>query len=214
MKKILFALFSLTALLFFSACTNDDITIDKVLPKHTVSYNVSTQEMYDTFGQVNFIRENYLREDTLCIGVTTFVYDSNGELIDSKMTSLKNFNAAQQSFENLVEGTYTFITVETLLNPLNNYKSSCWSFDDSEKISTLKITQTGRPSRVNILGVCSETISVSDAISLNVTPKAIGSLINFHSYNFDKSKFVKLGFGTQDVLNYYSLDEKINITKT
>ena len=109
MKKILYASFPLAALLFFSACTNDDITIEKVLPKHSVSYNVSTQDMYDTFGQVNFIRENYLREDTLCIGVTTFVYDSNGELVDSKMTSLKNFNAAQQSFENLVEGKYTFI---------------------------------------------------------------------------------------------------------
>lgn len=209
MKKILFASFSLAALLFFSACKNDEITIEKVLPKHSVSYNVSTQEMYDTFGQVNFIRENYLREDTLCIGVTTFVYDSNGDLVDSKMTSLKNFNAAQQNFENLVEGKYTFITIETLLNPIKNFKSSCWSFDDSDKISTLKITQTGRPSRVNILGVCTETVSVSNDVSLNVTPKAIGSLINFHCYNFDKSKFVKLGFGTQDILNYYSLDPMI-----
>ena len=197
------------AFLFLVSCTNDDITIDKVLPKHTITYNVSTQEMYDTFGQVNYIRENYLREDTLCIGVSTFVYDSNGNLVDTKTNTLKNFNATQQSFENLVEGKYTLVTVETLLNPINSNKSSCWSIDDTDKLSTLKITQTSRPSRANIIGVCTESVSVSGDVTLNVTPKAIGSLINFYCYNFENSNFVRLGFGTQDILKYYSLDPQI-----
>ena len=209
MKKILLLSLSLIAFLFLVSCTNDDITIDKVLPKHTITYNVSTQEMYDTFGQVNYIRENYLREDTLCIGVSTFVYDSNGNLVDTKTNTLKNFNATQQSFENLVEGKYTLVTVETLLNPINSNKSSCWSIDDTDKLSTLKITQTSRPSRANIIGVCTESVSVSGDVTLNVTPKAIGSLINFYCYNFENSNFVRLGFGTQDILKYYSLDPQI-----
>ena len=209
MKKVLFASLSLAALLFSSACTNDDITIEKVLPRHSVSYNVSTQDMYDTFGQVNFIRENYLREDTLCIGVTTFVYNSNGELVDNKVTTLKNVNSAQQIFENLVEGSYTFITVETILNPINNNKSRCWSFDDINNMSTLNISQIRRPSRINILGVCTQKVLVSGDETIAATPKAIGSLINFHCYNFKNSNYYNLGFGTQDILKYYSLSPDV-----
>lgn len=211
MKKKIFLSLSLVTSLLFSACTNDDIIIDRVLPKHSVTYNVSTQGMYDTFGQTSYVRENYLREDTLCIGITTFVYDSKGNCVDSKLTTIKNFNSTSQTFDNLLEGQqYTFVTIETLVNPINNNKSSCWNFDDTESLSTLKITQTRRPSRVNILGVCYETVSVSNDVSVNVTPEAIGSFINFHCFNWDNSKYLNLGFATQDILKYYSLDPKLS----
>lgn len=210
MKKYIYLSLFLVASLFFSACTNDDIKIDKLLPKHTVTYNVSTQGMYDTFGQTSYVRENYLREDTLCIGITTFVYDTNGRLVDSKLATIKNFNSTPQTFDNLLEGQYTFVTIETMVNPINNNKSSCWSFDDTENLSTLKITQTRKPSRVNILGVCYETVSVANDVSVSVSPEAIGSFINFHCYNWENSKYLNLGFATQDILKYYSLDPKLS----
>lgn len=209
-KKIFLSLSLVASLILSSACTNDDIKIEKLLPKHAVTYNVSTQRMYDTFGQTSYVRENYLREDTLCIGITTFVYDSKGNYVDSKLTTIKNFNSTPQTFDNLLEGQYTFVTIETMVNPINNNKSSCWRFDDIESLTTLKITQTRKPSRVNILGVCYETVSVTNDVSVNVTPEAIGSFINFHCYNWENSKYLNLGFATQDILKYYSLDPKLS----
>lgn len=209
MKKILFTAFSLVSMLFMASCSNDEITIDKTLPKHSVSYNVSTQDMYDTFGQTSNIRENYLREDTLCIGITTFVYDSNGTLINNKVTCVKNFNAVEQNFENLIEGVYTFITIETLFNPIKGNQSSSWRFDDVELLSTVKITQTSIPSITNIIGVSTNTINLSGDEVLTVTPKAIGSVINFNCYRLEKSNYVYVGFGTQDRLKYYSLNPQL-----
>lgn len=209
MKKILFTAFSLVSMLFMASCSNDEITIDKTLPKHSVSYNVSTQDMYDTFGVVDEFRNDYLRDKNLCIGIFTYLYDSNGELIDNKTSTSSNFNIVQQSFDNLIEGQYTFVTIETLVDPNNGNKSDCWSLDDMQKLSTAKISQNSLAGKGNILGVSTEEVKISENISVSATPKALGSIVNFFCYNFDKSNCVKLGFGTKDLLNYYSLDPQV-----
>lgn len=216
MKKILFAAFSLVSMLFIASCSNEDITIDKTLPKHSVSYSVSTQGMYDTFGIVDDVRNDCLRDNSSNVGVLTYLYDAKGELIDSKITTLNNFNIAQQTFDNLEEGQYTFVTIETLVNPDNENKPYCWRIYDMEKLSTAKISQfreDGKsyyPTEIfDVLGVSTEIVSVSNDVSVTVYPKALGSIVHFYCFNFDKSEYANLAFGTKDIINYYILDPKV-----
>lgn len=209
MNKILFIAVSLFSLLTIS-CSNDDIEIEKVDPLHDVTLNISTQNMYDEFGITNRIRDGYLRDGGRVIGITTFVYDSKGNLVKEQMTPQNNFNNVSQTFEGLVEGDYTFVTVETLLNPDDDYKAEDWTFDDTEKLSTVKISQVYTNLYYgSVLGVATTNVSLSGDQSINITPKAIGSLVKYYPYDLEETNFVKFAFVTNDVLDYYSLNPQL-----
>ena len=211
MKKILFLAVSLFAM-FAVSCTNDDIEIEKIGRKFKLIYNVSTQSMYDTFGLTNDIRENYLRDQSLCIGVTSFLYDSNGNLVDKKFSSLFTFNTVTEEFEDLLEGDYTVVTVETLVDPEDDFNAEDWSFVDEKKLSTLKIRQDDHyVYRTSVLGVCSANVSISSSDqTINVTPNAIGTLVEIHTDNFEKSPYAYVGFATNDVIEAYKLDPNLS----
>ena len=191
--------------MFAVSCTNDDTEITKASPKHNVTLNVGTRGMYDEFGIADRVRDSYLRDGGRVIGITTFVYNSEGNLVDSQITSLSNFNLASQVFENLVEDDYTFVTIETLLNPDDEYKADDWTFDDTEKLSTLKISQASSITYYSsVLGVVITNVKLADDISLSATPKAIGSLVNYYPYDLEETGCVKFSFVTSDIVEYYS----------
>lgn len=210
MNKILFAAFSLLSLLFITACSNDDIVIDKIAPKHTLTYKVSTQGMYDDFGVADNIRENYLRDQDYILGVFTYVYGSNGDLASSQVTTSTNFGTVEQTFEGLSEDVYNIITIETLVDP-STILPDDWRFENTDKISTIQIKRLSDETyRSSILGVHKElNFNLNGDKSSNVTPQGIGSIVNFRCYNFDTSDYVNLGFGTIDGAEIYRLDPSL-----
>lgn len=209
MSKYYYIAISLFSLLSIS-CSNDDIEINNVDPLHNVTLNISVQDMYDEFGITNRVRDNFLRDGGRVIGIRTFVYDSKGNLVKEQMTPQNNFNNASQNFEGLVEGDYTFVTIETLLNPDDDYKAEDWTFDDTEKLSTVKISQVySNVYYGSVLGVTTTNVSLSSDQSINIVPKAIGSLVNYYPYDLEETNFVKFAFVTNDMLEYYSLNPQL-----
>ena len=209
MKKILFTALSLIVMLFITSCSNEDIEIATVGKKYTLSYNVSTQGMYDQFGLTEDIQENILRKESAVIGVMTFIFNSEGLLVEEDTKTLFTFNPVNQLFE-LPEGSYTIITIETLLNPDNNNESAKWSINDKENLNTIKIKQKYiEAGKYDVLGVYSDMIQITKNSDLMVTPHAIGSIINFYCYNWGNSEFANLGLCTKDVLDYYLLNPKL-----
>lgn len=210
MKKVLFTALSLIAMLFITSCSNEDIEIATVGKKYTLSYTVNTEEMYKCFGIDSYIQEEFLRDESREIGVLTYVYNSEGLLVAEDIKTLYSFNSITQSFE-LTEGNYTIVTIETLLNPDNEYKADVWTFEDVEKLSTIKIKQQiNRAFRSDVLGISvQEEIPLYEDSQIMAIPEPIGSIINFHAYNFENSDFLNIGFGTSDIIDYYLINPKI-----
>lgn len=225
MKKILFAAFQLLMLLLATSCSNDPIEIDTVGPKYSLTINVGTQGMYDRFGITSYVRENYLRDNSRSIGVFVYVYNEEGNLVENKLATLANFNTTAFSFDALIEGKYTVVTVETLLNPDVNNESDVWSIDNSEQLSTLKITQkldepdengyrwTILAYAGNAVGVDIQVITLTSNTVKEIEPSPIGSVVNFHAYNFGNTSYPYVAYTTQDILDYYSLDPAISRDK-
>lgn len=210
MKKILYPLLALVALLVVS-CSNEEIEITTVAPIHNLNINISTQGMYDTFGLTEKVRQNYLRDKKYAIGVTTFLFDSNGNLVESLFSSAYTFGQINHSFDKVVEGNYTIISVEMLVNPNNDLSSDCWKFEDTDKLSTLQVGQkTHLVSDINALGVTSQNVVVSGDASINLSPSAIGSLVHAHYYNFKNSTNVEVAFATGNVIDAYKLDPSLS----
>jgi hypothetical protein len=143
------------------------------------------------------------------IGLFTYIYNSNGDLVDSVATQQFTMNTASQ-IRSLAKGNYTIVTVETLVDTDNNNQSGSWSIKDTENLSTIKISQERHSlSYPDIVGVCTISTSLNGNNSLSATPKAIGSMVRFHAYNIERSPFVNVGLGTSDILDYYSINPQL-----
>lgn|GEM_PF-2734100 len=195
---------------FVSSCENDDIEIVKEKARYKVSLNVATQGMYDEFGITDKIKTDFLRDGSYVIGINTFIYDTSGKLVTSKFDYVNNYNILNMEFEEVEEGNYTILTIETLVNPDNGYEPNFFEINDIEDITKIKLSQKYyKIGSSAVIGVYSNDISVSSDMSLYVTPKAIGSLINVHPSNYEHSPYVKWGIGTNDALDYYFLNPQL-----
>lgn len=210
MKKIFYA-FAVILLGFASACTNDDIEITTVGRLHSLTANINTQSVYDEFDLTSDIRE-IMRDQDYSIGIFTFLYDSNGNLIAEKASQQFTFNNIAENFNDLLEGSYTLVTVETLVDPDMNNQAPDWSFNGTEKLSTLQILQDSYEVFYPfVIGVSTSDVIINDGDkSIAVTPKAIGSLIQLRFLNFDKSTHVQVGFATNDIIASYRLDPSLS----
>lgn len=187
--------------------------IESVIPVATrslLTYNINTQRVYDDFGVATNITNYFLRDKTAAVGLFTYIYNSNGDLVDSVATQQFTLNTASQ-IRSLERGSYTIVTVETLVDTENNNQSDSWRIIDADKLSTLKISQEnpymGYP---DLVGVYTTTTSINGNTTLSAIPKAIGSLIRFHSYNIASSPYLYVGFGTSDILDYYSINPQLS----
>ena len=216
MKKIILPALALVGMMLNTACSNDDIEVEKTARLHTLALNVSTQGVYDQFDIAREVTNRFLIPRTNSIAVMTYVYDSQGKLAANATTYLSAFNTATQSFT-LAEDTYTAITVETLVNPDVNNESDVWSIADIENMSTIKIRlkENNSASVWDVIGVSTNQISLTNDVAKNVAPAAIGSRINFFPYNFKNSyeivdgqrvNITAVALGTHVNLDYYSLN--------
>lgn len=221
MNKIFYMAMSLITMLLMVSCSNDDINIEKVGRKYNLSLSVNTQSLYDQFSITNSVRENYLRDGSRQVGLFMYLYDEKGDIARSDQSFIGNFNTTSFQLGNLIEGKYTVVVIETLVNPDDNNSIETFSLDDSEKLSTLKITEkTETDSKGNVwpqiawapevIGVYTKEVNLTSNTNLDATPEAIGSVVKFDQYYWDKSDFVTIGWATKDVLNYYSVNPGVS----
>lgn len=192
-----------------TSCSNDDINIETTGRMHTLTYTVSTQQMYKDFT-IEDDMLNFLRDKSLNIGVYTYVYNENGNKVEEAFSHQDNFNTISESFS-LTEGKYTVISIETAVEPDEDYTTLRWTIEDVDKISTLKIKREYVDIRYPyVLGIATNYIEVGESdITINATPKPIGSLLQLKFYNFNESEYPIVAFGAQDVIDYYKVDPSI-----
>ena len=200
MKKFSYAIIALLSVLYAS-CSNDEIEITRIDPSHDLTLSISTSPLYDAFGRSDYESVWLSSSYNYQLGVFTFVYDEKGDLVEKESSFVKTFQNIRQSF-NLVEGDYTIVTVETLVDADNDYKSDYWVIDDVDKLSTIKLLDNGEENYIywdGVVGVATQKISITGDKTESVTPMPLGSLVQIVAMNFDKSSYDFLGFYTKNV---------------
>lgn len=214
MKKLLFAVFVLAALLSVS-CSNEKIDVDV---KNTIRYSdltlsISTTSAYEKYGMSSY--QDYLvSNSSVRVGVTSLLYNSNGKLVDTKSSYEKTFGTVSHSYEKLTDGKYTIITFETLVNADNNNKSENWDLVDIDNINTVKISNKRHllyenVSWQNSVGVSTLSVDITSNQTINVSPSPVGVLLDFSYENFDKSDYKWLGFVLRNTASGYLLDPSL-----
>lgn len=209
MKKTFLSAYLLIALLLTTSCNNEEISVETVAPIHSLTLNISSQGIYDEFELTSDIKNSFLREGGYGIGIFSYVYDANGNIVDSIKSTLESFNTAVQSLPSLAEGDYTVITIETLVNKDHGNLPESWRVDDAESISTIKLRQSGNTYWPEIVGVATIQVKMDSNKEINIKPKAVGSIIHHYQYDFDQSNLINVGFATDGMTDYYSLNPQL-----
>lgn len=206
MKKILYSLLAVLAMVM-SSCSNDDI---EVIKTGGVTVNVNTQGVYNEFGISDDISKR-IRDDKEGIKVFSFLYDENGNLLTQKESLQFDYNTASFTYNGLAQGNYTLLLVETLVDGSTG-ESSFWKFENTEKLSEVNVAQLhNQVVFPYVLGVSTEQFSIEGKEQmLSFTPKGIGSMIQFYTFDFAKSDFIDVGFGTDDIIKYYKFNPKLS----
>lgn len=202
MKKYIYTL--LAAIAMLTSCTNDDIDIKYEKDEHfyqTFTYNVSTQQTYDTFNATTALKNRFLSGESgdYYLGVYTFIYNADGNLVDNNVDFSKTFGSVSHDF-NLEYGKYTAVTVEMIVDKDDNYRSDAFELTDTDKLSSIQVAyrysiNEGKKEYVTssiwyeAVGVSTQEFIVdSNTKTLSITPKAIGCVIECEFSNFNKCK--------------------------
>ena len=182
-----------------TSCSNDEIEIVKEDPVHVLTYNVSTQPAFDKLGVTEEFKSRYLGGDnSYQIGVYTFIYDQDGMLVTSDSTYIKTFTKVSQTFD-LQSGEYTAITLEMLVDADDSNQSDYWYITGKEKQSTLEIVQKVSEMYYGAaVGVSTVNLNINGNLSTEVTPSAMGAIIQVAFKNFDKSDYTWVSFDTKN----------------
>lgn len=214
MKKYFSLLVAFVA--FLSSCNNDDIGSSYTKDEHyyeTFTYNVNTQPVFDEFNATSTIRSRFLSGTlgNFHVGVFTYIYDTNGDLKETKSSYNQTFGSESYEFT-LEDGRYTAVSIEMLVDKDDNYQSPRFEIKGQEKLSTLEIgyrTFTGSDNKTyyystslwyQCIGVSTQTINVGRSMSaVTVAPNPIGVIVNCSFYNFNNSTYDRLMLCTKNV---------------
>lgn len=193
MKKILYSLLAVLAMVM-SSCSNDDIEITRYVDN--LQLQISTQSFYDDFGITQEIKDS-LSQDYK-VGIYTFIYDKNSNLVASKKSDTKNLGLETHSYTKIEEGVYTVIVAEMLEN--ENTSKNAWIIKGEDNLSTIQIAKnTPNSYSKDAVGLyASELYLNSESNVMNVTPKGIGAIIKAKMSNFNVSDYNLVAFCTKD----------------
>ena len=186
MKKIALAITILAALLITS-CTNDAIEIEYT-QRYDFTLRVNTEQIYDDFNVKKSIMSQILSNNSsYAIAVVSLAYDQQGNLTDSATTYSRTFTTMQQTLS-VSQGQSTIVTLETIVNPANDYQSNSWQLDGIDKLSTLTVKSRRSYSYwYEVVGMNIQNVNAGTSQSLNVTPSPLGSIVTTEFFNLDQT---------------------------
>lgn len=192
----------------FASCTDSEEI--EIITSHDVNFTIKTKKMYETFDLDAKIQEEVLRSKKYSIGVESFIYDSEGNLVDSHTTADFAYND-QHFTTQLKEGSYTILSVETLSDPSKNNAPVYWDYTGTNSLKTFSVKPNGYDYEyTSILGISSTTFNVGRSEEIMVSPNAIGSICHINYKYWDKSKYINVGFGTYTKLTEYKADPSLD----
>ena len=185
---------------FLTSCTNDDIG---TYSTGKFTYSINTQNVFDDFNATSTIKNRFLsgQYGDYHLGIYTFIYDNDGNLVDNKVSYTKTFGS--ETYElTLKSGSYTAVSVEMIVDKDEDYKSPRFELKGTDKLSTIEVayrTFTGSDGETyyystslwyQCIGVAVNSFNISGAVSsLTAVPKPIGVIVNCSFYNFNNSTY-------------------------
>ncbi len=181
MKKYIFLL-AITIVAILTSCTNDDITISKIITVKVDPSHVITPFPEEWPGELESFDTSFK------LRVRLLIYDKDGLLAYSDSTFLENYKKEMSISQPLPLGTYTVIaTTDIVKISGSTISAEYWNLYEKDNINNASIKYTDDYSalgKYRILGVTSQKVEITgDSQSLTLYPTPAGALIRTYYFN-------------------------------
>ena len=156
----------------------------------SLTCQVDVESVYNEFG----IKDEATRKISqgFSVGVMQYLYNSAGVRVKSSVASQRDWKEPSLHYQ-VPEGQYFLVTVVSLMTSSQSF--AYYKVAYSDRLSTVYVgpTQDMLHSPF-VLGVSTQSVSVSGNAEVKVTPKAVGALFRLNYYDFNQSTHATLGF--------------------
>lgn len=181
MKKYI-SLLAIAIVAILSSCSNDEITISKVVTVKVDPSGVVTPFPEQKPGELESFDTSFK------LRVRLLIYDNNGLLTYSDSTYLENYKKEMSISRSLPLGTYTVIATTDIVELSGNtVNTEFWNLSGKDNINNVSIQYKDDYAvlgKYRILGVASQKVEItSDSQSLTLYPTPAGALIRIYYLN-------------------------------
>lgn len=180
MKKILYSLIAVLAMVM-SSCSNDDIEV-----LHSVNIKVNPSKVISTFTYEYQPGELESFPDGYKLRVRLLAYDTKGVLKDSATQYLTNYGSIAGYNLKLEEGDYTLVAITDVVEIKgNDVNLEYWHLKNRENLSETQLSDAGLiGGQHKILGIESKNFTIDKTNKECILyPQAVGALcyVVFHN---------------------------------
>ena len=175
------AVLSVVLPLFVTSCVTEDNPAKPTESKALITVN--TADLYEqlilTEEAARWLERGWVIVDTVLI------YDETGHLVTKLGAGTTTLDPLTIEASGLPNGTYTLVAFQTGVID----EDSAWKLDGEELLSTVNVTSIySQLNPARVLGYASATVTVDGGtIEATVSPRPLGSVIDFWMLNLDES---------------------------
>lgn len=208
MKKYILLVVCAVALAFTSCTDSEEVAISY---NHDFSVSIKTADLYNEVGITDF-QKLLGGNPSLYTGFTILLYNEQGELCKQVELHTNDMQPLSYTFDDIVDGKYTIITIQHIVNSALGYNSEVWSLEDINNIDKLKIVNVSKNDILwyDCLGIDTQVINIAENATAIIAPKVAGSFVHFEAENFDKSVYNYIAFYFKDAANGIFLNPKLS----
>lgn len=175
MKKYILLVVSTIALAFTSCSDSEEIEI-----KYQANITVAVDKLMEPFQERNAGDFDIDIKEGMSLRIQSFVYDANGILVQSCISSVDDYSKTVSYSAVLENGSYKVVSIaDFIIGNTNNPSTAFWNITDVNNINTLKVTSGeyyGSWS-YETLGIVVNEFEVSEKSSdINVSIKPVTAL--------------------------------------
>lgn len=188
MKRYLF-LYALLAALLLASCKNEDIAVTR-----DVTFNVNPYSIVADFArhEVNpgdLVSFGYGEDpDYYRLRTYLLVYDTDGVLVEFKISDLRNYNENMTTTIDLPDGDYTVVAMALVFD--KNHDALSWIVQGESRLEALRVVNNSEVKDLwkKLLGIDSRKIEVGvgdNVWDINIKPQSslvINYLRSIHNY--------------------------------
>lgn len=166
-------------MLSFAACTRDN-------NENSDTITINTAALYEELGIQNEMSQA-LADGTCTITDTVLIYNQSGQLVKKLGAMSNTLQSLTFKVEGLADGVYTLVLWQA-----GNPGEAAWALSGEEQLSTANLIAPATPIDFALsAGYASATVTAKKGVvGANLTPKAIGSVIEMQIEKFSLTSFL------------------------
>jgi len=194
---------------------NKDLDLD-IKYKLTVNIdNMNVVKNIKSYDGTDYFPNGTLDESGCKVRVSTFLYNSTGDLVCENIQLVDDFSKKVTVTESIANGGYTLVScTDIVVTSGSNVNKENWTFESKASLKNFKIVDQDKFGSYKVLGISKSEITINKSEILDINNEPTGAMIVFLFNNMDYKKISYVDYAWEKKNDYYLVNEDKVSVKT